>query len=70
MAFVSSNRASVGFGDRIVAIFTVAGQAMQRRRTYLRTLRELNALDDRELTDLGLTRSDISNVAHQAAYGV
>jgi uncharacterized protein YjiS (DUF1127 family) len=30
---------------------------------YQRTVRELNALDSRQLTDLGITRSDIKNIA-------
>lgn len=30
---------------------------------YQRTMRELNALDARQLNDLGITRSDIKNIA-------
>ncbi|SHE53044.1 DUF1127 domain-containing protein [Devosia limi] len=30
---------------------------------YQRTVRELNALDSRQLTDLGITRADIKNIA-------
>lgn len=41
----------------------------QRRRVYLQTLKELNALSDRDLSDLGLHRSMISAVAKDAAYG-
>lgn len=30
---------------------------------YQRTIRELSALDNRQLSDLGITRSDIKNIA-------
>jgi uncharacterized protein YjiS (DUF1127 family) len=37
-------------------------------RMYARTLRELNALSDRELADLGLSRSSLNDVARSAVY--
>ena len=37
-------------------------------RRFLHTLRELEALNDRELADLGLGRRDIRAVARQAAH--
>lgn len=70
MAYVNSSRqATVTFGDRIAALVKVVGQSMQRRRAYLHTLGELNALSDRDLADLGLARSEIPHVAREAAYG-
>ena len=36
---------------------------IQRCREYQRNLAELSALDDRELADIGLSRSDILRVA-------
>ena len=30
---------------------------------YQRTMRELNALDNRQLNDLGITKGDIKNIA-------
>lgn len=44
-------------------------EALQRRTVYNRTVRELNALTTRELADLGMTRSMITRVALEAAYG-
>jgi uncharacterized protein YjiS (DUF1127 family) len=41
----------------------------QRRRVYIQTMTELNALTDRELADLGLHRLMIPAVAKDAAYG-
>lgn len=39
------------------------------RRLYRQTVRELNALSPRELADLGINRSMIRRLAHEAAYG-
>ena len=38
-------------------------------RSYIATFDELNALSDRELADLGLSRLNVRDVAHQAVYG-
>ncbi len=35
-------------------------------RSYRRTIRELSALSNRELTDLGISRSDIPFIARRA----
>lgn len=70
MAYVNATRQdSVSFGDRIVALVKVVGQAMQRRRAYHQTIFEMNNLSDRDLADLGLSRCDIPSVAREAAYG-
>lgn len=49
----------------------VAGlaDAWRRARTFQRTYAELEALTTRELDDLGLSRSMITRVAYEAAYG-
>jgi uncharacterized protein YjiS (DUF1127 family) len=36
--------------------------------TYRDTVRELQCLNDKELSDLGIARSDIKDVAHRAAH--
>ncbi len=43
-------------------------EAMRQNRKYRKTLSELNALDDRELADIGLIRADIQTVARQTQY--
>lgn len=43
--------------------------AWARSRIYARTYAELNALSTRELNDLGISRSMITRLAHEAAYG-
>lgn len=39
----------------------------QRWRRYRQTVRELQALSGRELTDLGILRADIGRLAREAA---
>ncbi|MFN3279497.1 MAG: DUF1127 domain-containing protein [Paracoccus hibiscisoli] len=52
---------------------TTAIQRMQdnraRRAIYRQTVRELNALTTRDLDDLGINRSMITALAHEAAWG-
>lgn len=45
------------------------GEYLRQRRAYSRALRELRALSDRELEDLGISRWMITRVAAEAAYG-
>ncbi|MAL27001.1 MAG: hypothetical protein CL820_14175 [Croceicoccus sp.] len=40
-----------------------------RRAVYRQTVRELNALTARDLDDLGINRSMITRLAHEAAWG-
>lgn len=70
MAYVNSSRsASLGLRDRLGAMVKSVAEALERRRMYNRTLRELRALSNRELADLGIHRSMITRVALEAAYG-
>ncbi len=70
MAYVNVSRgATLGMADRMAAIMKTARIAMDRRRVYTQTVRELGGLTDRELGDLGISRSQIAEVAHEAAYG-
>ena len=39
------------------------------RRNFGRTYNELSKLNNRELDDLGIARSQIAEVSHRAAYG-
>ena len=70
MASITNIRgAETGFGERIHAFFVGLREARQRYRVYRETLRELNMLSDRDLSDLGLHRSAINSIAIEAAYG-
>jgi len=70
MAYVNTTRAANnGIADRFAAIVKSVKDAAQRRRVYNQTARELNALNERELSDLGIHRSMITTIATEAAYG-
>lgn len=70
MAYVNTTRiARKGLLDRLAAFKDAAVTAIQSRQVYLRTVSELNALTDRELSDLGIARVSIREIAHEAAYG-
>lgn len=45
-------------------------KSMAEYRLYRKTLDELESLSDRELNDLGLSRSVLGDVARQAVYDV
>lgn len=61
--------APVTLRDRLNARIETAREGMAKRRVYRRTYAELSALSNRDLADLGLSRSMIPAVAHEAAYG-
>lgn len=64
MAYVNSTRtATGGFMDRLAAVMQSVNEAVARRRLYNQTVRELDALSDRELADMGLHRSMITEIA-------
>ncbi len=61
--------APVGLVDRLSVITAGVRDALHRRSVYRQTLRELNALTDRDLTDLGLHKANIPAIAREAAWG-
>ncbi|MFN3282253.1 MAG: DUF1127 domain-containing protein [Tabrizicola flagellatus] len=70
MAYVNSTPlARKGLADRLAVLRDVVLTAIAQRRTYARTVAELNALTDRELSDLGISRISIPEIAREAAYG-
>ncbi len=70
MAFADTSRGrQLPLTERTVAWFGQLGQSWQRYRLYRRTLDELSGLSNRELADLGLSRSGIRAIAYDAAYG-
>jgi uncharacterized protein YjiS (DUF1127 family) len=42
-------------------------QTLKKWAAYQQTVRELAALDNRQLTDLGITRTDITRIARDHA---
>ncbi len=70
MAYVTTTRiARKGFADRLGNVKDAVLAAIVQRRVYARTVAELNLLTDRELTDLGISRLGITEIAREAAYG-
>jgi uncharacterized protein YjiS (DUF1127 family) len=70
MAYLNTTQtARAGLIARLALLKDGFASALQQRRTYARTLAELNALSDRELHDLGISRMAIRDIAHEAAYG-
>lgn len=70
MAYMNSTSTTqVALFDRLVGVFTLAKRTLQRRKIYMTTVRELQALSNRELADLGIYRADIAKIAMEAACG-
>ena len=69
MTHVSNTQsvAAGGFFGAIEAWFAQALQMWRVRRDIRRTYKELSALTNRELDDLGLTRGDIARVSRESA---
>ena len=68
MAYVSNIAVSKTAPNAIRGWFATLSQRFADNRLYPRTLRELESLGDRELADLGLSRSSLRDVAYQAVY--
>ena len=68
MAYVNSRSASVSISDRFGAIVKLVKEAIERRQIYSTTVAELSSLSDRDLTDMGISRLAITDVAREAAY--
>ena len=70
MAFVNTTRAAhPAFGDKFASLLDSVKTAMARRAIFRQTMRELRALSDKDLGDLGIHRSEIRRMAQEAAYG-
>ena len=68
MAFAQDIRnIEAGIAHRISKAYHNTAMRMAERRLERRTYKELMALSDRELEDLGLHRAMIASIAHDAA---
>ena len=61
-------RMTAGRQSRVARLVGDLTQRVERYKTYRRTLDDLSELSDRELVDLGLSRSMLRAVAYKAAY--
>ncbi len=64
-----SHLAQPGLVERLARWFGTGSKLVEQRRVYRLTLRELGALNDRDLADLGIHRAMIDSIAREAAYG-
>lgn len=70
MAFISTSKdAQGGLSEMFAAAVRGLVERAEKRLIYRRTLNELSALSSRDLADLGVNRSMLRSIAHQAAYG-
>lgn len=70
MSYVNSTR-TANFGLVAWARATLAEMksAAKLRAVYIRTLSELEGMSDRDLADINVSRHEIREIAHEAAYG-
>jgi len=61
--------ATSGITGRLMAAIQHMQENHARRVIYRQTVRELNALTNRDLADLGISRAMITRLAHEAAWG-
>ncbi|GAA6208774.1 hypothetical protein NBRC116601_20670 [Cognatishimia sp. WU-CL00825] len=66
---VNTTYLGTGIVDRIRGLFTEFKAAQAKRATYRTTYNELSNLTDRDLADLGFSRYDIADIAHEHVYG-
>ena len=55
---------------RFASAYRSVVERIAKYRLYRRTLSELDALDNRELADLGMNRSMLRSIAYKTAYNV
>ncbi|WP_372574709.1 DUF1127 domain-containing protein [Ruegeria jejuensis] len=61
--------APIGIFARLSSFFQEAKEARARYTLYVQTVKELERLTDRELADVGLCRSNITETVHRHVYG-
>ena len=64
----TTNLRSGGLLARIQGLRDALAAVLQQRAVYTQTTRELQALTNRELADLGIHRSEIPRIAAEAAF--
>lgn len=67
MAYTATNIAGSALAERVSNFRARWADTRKRRAAYYRSLHELAALSDRELHDLGLSRSGLSSIARETA---
>ncbi len=68
MAHAITLNDNVSYADQ-PGFFARLHKVLADHRAYLATYNELNALSDRELDDIGLSRLNVRDVARETVYG-
>ena len=69
MAFLTDTfSAPISVGEKFAATWAHLVEARAKRAVYTQTMRELGGLSNRELSDLGIHRSNIRRIAYESAY--
>ncbi|MCP1169254.1 DUF1127 domain-containing protein [Limimaricola litoreus] len=66
MAYTTDTR-SAGLGQRIANLRVTLADRVAKNKIYRSTYNELQALTDRDLVDLGISRSMIKRIAIEAS---
>ncbi len=70
MATLNATRTpALGLAERLTLALSAVKTSYRKYALYRQTRRELKALSDRELNDLGIHASMIEQIAQEAAYG-
>jgi uncharacterized protein YjiS (DUF1127 family) len=72
MTYFTDTASNATLIERLLATvstaLTAAAARQAKRRVYNTTLHELGALSNRDLADLGISRSEVRRIAWEAAY--
>ena len=68
MAYTTQTHAASPLFARISEMMANLSERRAKNRVYRTTLSELSNLSNRDLADLGMSRTMIKSVAYQAAY--
>jgi len=74
MAVTKSSIVNTSFLEKLGQIFTLVYFAtkdrVKKRREYLKTIRELQTMSDRDLSDIGFSRGEIKARALKSIYKI
>ena len=74
MAVTKSSIVTTSFIEKVGQLFTLAYFAtldrVKKRKEYLKTIRELGKMSDRDLSDIGFSRSEIKARALKSIYKI
>ena len=69
MAIMETTRGRTSdFGDWLRSAWSEFREDLERRRVYNETYAQLNALSDRDLSDIGVSRLQIGDIARDAVH--